>query len=114
MVKARENRFLFLSLGIVFSVFSAVLVVLTLLFLKNADYASMVVTFIASAVFIYAIPFSFFAAADAKALIRFIPIYKANLALPYEQAIIKISEELGWKTKATEKLLKKAIKKKYV
>ena len=114
MKKAKEDRFLFLSLGIVFSVFAVVLLALTLLFLKDGNYPPMIVTLVFSAACAYGIPFSFFAASDRALIIRFVPIYKKHKAHPYDDAILKISDELGLKVRAVEKLLKKAIKKKYL
>ena len=114
MKKAKEDRFLFLSLGIVFSVFAAVLLALTLLFLKDGNYPPMIVTLVFSATSAYGIPFSFFAAADRALIIRFIPIYKRYKERPYTDAISHISDELGLKEAGVEKLLRKAIRKKYL
>ncbi len=114
MEKAQSERRIFLIAGAASCVVSVVTMALVVVLWYKTLYVFMGVMLALSIASIYAIPFTFFAAHEAALAMRIIPIFESNGELPDSERIEKTAEDIGWKTAATEKFLRKCKKRHYI
>ena len=114
MEKAQKNRRYLLIAGAAACGVAVVTTALVVVLWYKTLYVFMGVMLALSVAAIYAIPFTFFAAHEAALAIKIIPVFEENGELSEAERIEKTAGDIGWKTVATEKFIRKCQKRKYI